>query len=108
MTRDSLFMKDLDSSSYKPRFTHYNITHKARLTFANPLEHQFKEIYLKNLKSSDVDATGITITMRDAKAGVVQKRGTITVENSLGYPVEIPFYLSYRNHLYEKLRRVRN
>ncbi len=108
LTRDSIFMHQLDSVDFKPRFTHYNISYRANLIVEPQLEHNFREFYLDNLKKMEQRGDTFYIEVRDAKAGLISRRGTITIENSLGYPIDLPFYINYRNHLYERLRRVRN
>ncbi|MFY0643564.1 MAG: hypothetical protein JXR19_03790 [Bacteroidia bacterium] len=108
MVRDSFFMDDLDSIDYNPRFTHYNITYNANLIFKPHLTHTYVDYYLENTKSFERQNDTFHITMRDAKPGVIRRRGTITILNSLGYPIDLPFYVEYRNHLYEKLRNRRN
>ena len=104
MTRDSIFMKDLDSSSYRPRFTHYNRTFMGYVVISPELKHNFIDIHLENLKHYEFNTDKIRIELRDVQSGIVSKYGWITIENSLGYPLEMPFRFSYKNHLYDRLK----
>ena len=108
LTRDSIFMDDLDSTDYKPKFTFYNITYRANLIIEPELSHEFKDFYLDKLKKMEHHGDTVYVEVRDAKAGVIRRRGTITIYNEMMYPIDLPFYIEYRNHLYERLRRVRN
>lgn len=108
MTRDSFFMSDLDSMDFTPRFTHYNTTFNGLLIIEPPLDHTYLDIHLENVKSMDISTDTIAFTLRDVESGTVSKYGFIRIENSLGYPIELPFRFSYNNHLYDRLKRVRS
>ncbi len=108
LTRDSIFMDDLDSIDFKPKFTFYNITYRANLIVEPHLEHEYVDFYLDKLKRLEHKGDTFYIEIRDAEAGIISRRGTITINNSLGYPIDLPFYINYKNHLYERLRRTRN
>lgn len=105
MKRDTLHIEDLDSVNYLPRFTHYNITYKAMIVIKPQLNHTISGVELKNMKNYTIKGDTVIIEVRDAQAGIIERRGTITVLNSLGYPVDLPFYIKYRNHIYERLSR---
>lgn len=108
MTRDSFFMDDLDSMDFTPRFTHYNSTFNGLLIIDPPLEHEFIDIHLENVKSIDISNDTISFTLRDVEANTVNKYGFLKITNSLGYPIELPFRFSYENHLYNRLSRSRS
>ena len=108
MTRDSIFMADLDSNKHKVRFTHYNITYNGMIIMQPGLKHSYQDLYLENLKNLEVKGDTLFIQLRDVQSGMVSKYGYITILNSLDYPIELPFRFSYKNYLYDKLRSRRN
>lgn len=108
MTRDSIFMSDLNSTDFKPRFTHYNRTFMGYVVISPELKHNFVDIHLENMKHYEFTADGIRIELRDVQSGLVSKYGWITIENSLGYPLELPFRFQYKNHLYDRLKTQKN
>ncbi|MBR9860437.1 hypothetical protein GYB22_06750 [bacterium] len=103
MVRDTIYMADIDSVQYKPRLTSYNITYKGRLNISPEIEHEIVGLEMENLKSLEFKDNGYVFEVRDLDRGTVKKFGTVTLLNSIGYPIELRFYYNYRNTLLEML-----
>jgi hypothetical protein len=107
MVRDTLWMADLDSAQYMPSLTAYNITYKGRLNIDPTLQHEMEDFIMENLMEVEISDSAIIFEVRDREVGQVKKKGTIIILNSIGYPLELSFYYSYRNVLLDMLYQKR-
>jgi hypothetical protein len=107
MVRDTLWMADLDSAQYMPSLTAYNITYKGRLNIDPTLQHEMEDFIMENLMAVEISDSAIIFEVRDREVGQVKKKGTIIILNSIGYPLELSFYYSYRNVLLDMLYQKR-